>query len=112
MIALCSTSVVILETSFSVSEENVVRLIPKYTHTFHVILTTGTVIVPHGSMEETEVWCCPLRGGFFKVLSQFDSRMFNAKDILIPPSDISTETCIYQVSLYIYILGEVMIYVD
>ena len=97
MVALTSTSVAVLETGFP-AELKVARLEVKYSYAFAPTLTTGVVITPHGKLEETEVWCCPLNGGSFKILTHFDSRMFSFSEVMIPASDVISTPKINNVS--------------
>ena len=96
MFVLSREGVVLLETNFN-RDEGVVTLQSKSLYSSDHKLTTGVVLLPRGSLEESEVWCCAPRGEKFKIFSGVDFKMHGVKEVPIPMSDLENEPYIQLV---------------
>jgi serine/threonine protein kinase len=85
MVVLSSQSFAIIDTSIS-KEEYIVQLETSFTYASDSSLTTGTVVLPYGYTDDTEVWCCSLRDNVIKIFSHLDLKVPNQESVPIVSS--------------------------
>ena len=65
-----------------------------------VLLSTGIVIPSRAKLVESQVWCCPEKGGKFKIFSGSDPKMHGVQEIPIPAPELDHDSHVEHLQSY------------